>query len=128
METEVSTVHPETHIYVAMNLMVKEGISGLPVINVNQRLVGFLSEKEILQMLVSGESSDEQTVRNYMVDKVKTFKTDDSAVDVCEYFMNNPVHIAPVVNEDGEYAGVVRRRDIIFLILRLRGKIYRKKK
>ena len=58
---------------------------------------------------------------------VKYFSPDDSAVELCDYFMTHPIHVLPIV-EDGEYVGVVRRRDIIFLILKIRGKIYRKTK
>jgi len=127
MESDISTVHPETHIYVAMNLLVKEGLTGLPVVNVNDDLVGFLSEKEILSMLVSTEEAGTQTVRDYMIADVKSFCETDSAIDACEFFMQNSVHILPIIDEDGKYVGVLRRRDLIFLILRIRGKIYRKK-
>lgn len=128
METDVSIVNPETHIFVAMNLMVKEGLTGLAVVDVNNKLVGFLSEKEVLSMLISGAEAERQTVADYMVTDIRKFESEDSAVEVCDYFMNNPVHIVPIVDDENTYVGIVRRRDIIFLILRIRGKIYRKKK
>jgi acetoin utilization protein AcuB len=128
METDISVVNPETHIFVAMNLMVKDGLTGLAVVDVNEKLVGFLSEKEVLSMLISGAEADRQTVSDYMVTDIKRFRLEDSAVDVCDFFMNNPIHIVPIVDEENTYVGLVRRRDIIFLILRIRGKIYRKKK
>ena len=128
METDVSIVHPETHIFVAMNLFVKEGLTGVPVVDVTEKLVGFLSEKDVLKMLVSGETADRLNVSHYMSTDIKTFGPDESAVDACEFFMRNPIHMLPITDEEGKYLGIVRRRDIIFLILRIRGKIYRKKR
>ncbi len=127
MERNISVVYPETHILVAMTMMVKEGISGLPVVDKVNRLIGYISEKDVLSMLVDPETSDNRKVADYMNYNVKYFSPDDSAVDLCDYFMNHPIHVLPIV-EDGEYVGVVRRRDIIFLILKIRGKIYKKTK
>jgi len=127
MENTASIVHIDTHIFVAMNLMVKEGLSGMAVIDEGEKLIGFISEKDILKLLISGEPADRHTVANYMVTDVKSFSPDDSAMDVCQFFLENPVYVVPIVDKDNKYQGVVRRRDIIFLILRIRGKIYRKK-
>jgi CBS domain-containing protein len=126
MEKNASIVHADTHIYVAMNLMVKESVSGMAVLDEEQKLIGFISEKDVLGLLISGEPAERRTVADYMVRDVKTFLPDDSAVDVCEFFLQNAVHVLPVVDQTNTYQGVVRRRDLIFLILRIRGKIYRK--
>jgi len=126
MERGVTTVNPNTHIYVAMNLLVKEGLSGIPVVNSSMKLVGFLSEKDVLQLLMLPEAAESGTVADYMTLDVHSFESSDSAVDICDYFMNYGVHIIPIVDGD-RFVGIVKRRDIIFLILRLRGKIFRKR-
>ena len=127
MERGVTTVSPETHIYVAMSLLVKEGLSGIPIVDDASCLVGFLSEKDVLEMLLSGKETEKTTVADYMVKEVKCFNYSDSAIDVCEYFMNHSVHILPIL-DDGKYVGIVRRSDIIYLILRVRGKIKERKR
>ncbi len=127
MDRNITPVNPETHIYVAMNLLVKEKVVGLPVVDREMNLLGLLTENDVLRMLLSRTQTDTHVVRDYMSKPKKTFSSKDSAVDVCEYFMNNQAQIVPVLS-DRKYVGIVHRRDIIFLILRIRGKIFKKEK
>ncbi len=122
METNASLVYPETHVFVALTMMLREGRSGFPVIDKHRMLVGFLSEKDLLGMLLNHDAKEDEHVKDYMTVDVKTFGPEDSAVDVCEYFMEHSIHVIPIV-EQGEFLGIVRRCDIIYLILKIRGKI-----
>lgn len=127
METDISFVNAETHAYVAMNLMVKEKRISYPVVDENMHLVGIITERDFLRLLISGEDISDHTVSDYMTKDVTFFNVNDSAVDVCEVFMNTPILSVPVV-EDEKLVGVVYRRDILYLILRIRGKILSKKR
>lgn len=128
MDDTASFVNRETHIYVAMNLLVKENLPGLPVINDNNHPVGVLADRALLKALTAEEITDNKTVADYMSLDFKVFDVDDSAVDVCEFFIKDPTCTMVLVTEKGSYVGVVSRRDILFLILKIRGKIYQKNK
>lgn len=116
MTKEVKTVNPDTLIFDAMRLLPKYQISGLPVVEEDNTLVGILSEKDVLKILTKDKISYQDTVSQYMTKKVVSFEEDDSAIDVCRFFQKNPRRRVPIV-KDGKLIGVVSRRDIISLIL-----------
>ncbi len=116
MTKEVKTVHPDTSIFDAMRLLPKYQISGLPVVDEENTLVGILTEKDVLKVLTKEKVSYHDTVRDYMTKRVVSFKDDASALAVCRFFQRNPIRRVPIVH-DGKLIGVVSRRDIICLIL-----------
>lgn len=121
MTKDVITVYPETHIYDAMLLLIEKKISGLPVVDKANNLVGIISEKDMLNLLIEKDISGKESVNDYMTKQVKSFSPDDSAITVCEFFINNNVRRVPIADK-GKLVGVVSRRDIIKLILKVRGK------
>jgi len=124
MTKSVVSVKSDTNIYDAMNILVDKKISGLPVVDVDNNLIGILTEKDILRLLVDRDISDRQTVGDYMTSKVISFGPDDSAVTITEFLMKSPVRRVPIV-EKGKLVGVVSRRDIICLLLKIRGKVHK---
>ncbi|MCU0665622.1 MAG: CBS domain-containing protein [Candidatus Omnitrophica bacterium] len=122
MSRSIVTVKKDTNIYDAMNMMLEHKISGLPVVDDNMRLEGIISEKDILKILVDGQVTDTQKVADYMRSEVVSFCPQDSVVQVCEFLIQNPFRRVPIL-KDGILVGIVARRDIISLILRLRSKI-----
>ena len=53
MVDDVITVTPDTKTIDAINLMQKSQIGCLPVLNRNQKLVGVVTEKDLLQVAAS---------------------------------------------------------------------------
>ena len=122
MTTNVITVKPDTLIFDAMQLLVKHKISGLPVVDDEMRLVGILTEKDVLQLLVNEDITYKDTVMHYMTKKVVSFSENDSAIQVCQFLQKSHIRRVPIV-KDGKLIGIVSRRDIIALILEAKGKI-----
>lgn len=121
MMKEVISVYPETPIYDAMNIMVDNKVSGLPVVDHENHLVGILSEKDVLRLLIDEDVNDVQTVAKFMNDKVVAFSPDSSIVSICEFLLQNPFRRVPIISEN-KLVGVIARRDIITFILKLRSK------
>lgn len=119
---DVFTVGPETTLYETMNILVDKKISGLPVVDNEQRLLGIISEKDVMVMLIRRNIGEMEMVKDYMTKKVISFAPSDSAVDVADFFMQNPIRRVPIV-ENGKLVGIVARRDIVSLILKIRGKM-----
>ena len=57
MTRNVLTVHPDTPILDAAELMLDRKISGLPVVDAQNRLVGMITESDIFRMLVTSRSA-----------------------------------------------------------------------
>ena len=116
MKTNVISVNPEMPIFDALNLLVQHKISGMPVVNEQMEVIGILTEKDVLKLLIDINLDIKKTVDDYMTRDVVCFKEEDSAIDVCKFFITRPYRRVPIVR-DGKLVGIVSRRDIVELIL-----------
>ncbi len=121
MIRDVIAVKGDTPIYQAMNLLVKHAISGVPVVAEDNKLVGIITEKDMIQLLTDDSVPETNTVSDYMTREVKTFLPETSAVEMTEFFSIHPLRRAPVIDQYGVLVGIVARRDILSLILTVRG-------
>ena len=55
MKTNVMTVKRKTEIYEAINILVENNITGLPVVNDDMTVAGIISEKDVLRLLYDME-------------------------------------------------------------------------
>ena len=121
MTKEVIYVKPNTPIYEAMQLLPQHQISGMPVVDDEMNLIGILTEKDVLKLLIEDVSYNKTTVADFMQTDVVSFTEDDSAVKVCKFFQDNFIRRVPIVRQ-GKLVGIVSRRDIISLILEYKNK------
>ena len=121
MTTDVMSVKAETLVCDAMRILIDNQISGLPVVDNEEKVIGIISEKDMLRLLFNTSIKENDTVLDYMTKEVVSFKEEDSAVDICEFFMNSSVRRVPIVRE-GKLVGIVSRRNLIKTILHLWGK------
>ena len=122
MTIGVITVKADTLIYEALYLLAKNKVSGLPVVNDENEVVGVLSEKDVLRILVDRKLDLKSTVDDYMSHDVICFKEYDNAFDVCQFFIRSNIRRVPIVR-DNKLVGIVSRADIIPLILEAKNKI-----
>lgn len=122
MTTNVISVQPDLPIFDAIQLLLKNKISGLPVVDADNVLQGILSEKDVLSILVKGNYTSSQKVSDYMSRKVVSFKEDADAIEIAKYFINNHIRRVPIVC-DNKLVGVVSRRDLIELIVDARNRM-----
>ena len=116
MTKDVIVVHPTTPLLQAMKMLIENQVSGLPVVDEEGCIVGVISEKDFLRLLVSDVITSKEVVGDYMSPDVQFFYPQDSVIDICEFFMTMNVRRVPIV-ENGKVVGVISRRDLIKLIL-----------
>ena len=122
MTIEVITVKADTPIYEALYLLAKNKISGMPVVDDEKQVVGVLSEKDVLKIFFDKKLDVKSTVEDYMSRDVICFIEEDSAIDVCKFFIRSNIRRVPIV-KDNKLVGIVSRSDIIPLILEAKNKI-----
>ena len=122
MTTNVISVMPDTPIYEALDLLAKHRISGLPVVDADENVVGILTEKDVLRILIDRKLGLLSTVEDYMSRNVISFSEEDSAIEICKFFIRSNIRRVPIVR-DGRLVGIVSRADIITLILEAKNKI-----
>jgi CBS domain-containing protein len=72
MTTEVVTVSPETTVQELAKLLSEKGISGTPVVDASQRLVGVVSEGDLLHRAETGTERRVQRRRSWWLESVAT--------------------------------------------------------
>ena len=117
MTADLVTAHPDTPIYDALHSVIRHNITGLPVVDEENRLVGIISEKDLIKMTYNPEteefdSGDIETVDQIMTKDVVAFDVNDSLGDVSRCLMDSNFRRVPITS-DGKVVGVISRRDIL---------------
>lgn len=122
MTHDVVAVSPQRPIIEALDILTQHNISGLPVVDEQNMVVGILSEKDLLRILFEKSVDVRHNVDDYMSREVICFKETDSAVELCKFFMRTHIRRVPIVR-DGYLVGIVSRGDIIGLIVEAKSKM-----
>ena len=120
MSRNLVVVHSDDPLTDAALLLVEHKISGLPVVDDDMILVGIVTEKDVLKLLIEVDS--DKRVGDYMTTDVKSFDESSSVLDICAHLFLHNIKRVPIVM-DGKLVGIVSRRDVIREILRIRGRI-----
>lgn len=127
MKTSLITVKRDTPIYDAIDLLSKNKITGLPVVNDDMTIAGIISEKDVLSLLdeldnllmIDDLKNSTATVDDFMTKEVVSFDEDDDMFDVCDCLIENNFRRVPVTSK-GKLVGIITRGDIVAYILKLR--------
>lgn len=113
MQTELITVGPESPVQLALELLIDHGISGLPVIDADHKIVGVLSEKDLLKVFYENHA---ETVEAVMTREPIAFSIDAPLVDVFDCLMAFDFRRV-LIHEHGRLAGLISRADLMPTIL-----------
>jgi CBS domain-containing protein len=119
------TVKRPTPVYLAMEIIANGNITGLPVVDDAAKLVGVVSEKDLLKLLYNPKAQP-GLVQDHMTRDVVSFDWDDSLFEVCHCLINNNFRRVPIL-EKGKLTGIISRRDIIIYILENRSHFFSQK-
>ena len=117
MTRSVITLEPETTIFEAAETFIKNKISGAPVTDKDNKLVGILSEWDCLSIILKGgfEEFPSGNVSDYMSESVVTVSDDTGIFEVTQLFIDKRFHRIPVVKND-KLVGIISRRDLLSAI------------
>lgn len=94
----------------AVLVMKEHGISQLPVVD-DGRLVGILTESDVLGKLVDGRATLSSAVAEVMFRKVTTVKESDEASKLVETFSKGMAGL--VIDESGKLQGLITKMDLV---------------
>jgi len=110
------TFKPDQSIQDVIKTIVDKKISGAPVLDDEHHLVGVISEKDCLRIIVdqayNNMPADIRKVADYMTIKVQSLSPKTNVVEAARQFLNSPIRRFAVV-ENGMLIGQVSRRDIL---------------
>ncbi len=114
MDTEVFTFSPDTPVMEAIDSLMQWHVTGAPVVDEQNCVIGILTEKDCLQLLAMGTDGERSrgTVGDYMQRKVITIPPTMNIYYAAGLFLNHNFRRLPVV-KDGKLVGAITRFDIL---------------
>ena len=134
MTMKVISIKPDDSAQDALILLFKMRISGLPVIDVQGKLVGMFTEKDILKGILPSYvekvgrfvyEENPKSIKNkfkelenfkvsqLMRKEVITVFEDTAICEVARIMLTQKVRRTPVLNKENKVVGIVAREDII---------------
>ena len=130
MAHPVITIHPKMPMQDALNLMRQEHVRRFPVVDKRGRLVGIVSEKDLLDASPSDATSlsiyevnyllSKITVKEIMSDAVITITEDTPIEEAARIMADNKIGGLPIIRED-ELVGIITETDLFKIFLELLG-------
>src|SRR5215475_6994859 len=111
MTTNIVTSRPNVSIEAAIDTLLSEEISGLPVTDDDGRLVGVITEFALLAVAFDRRVKD-HTVSDHMTREVLTVDVNDPISRVADLCIVHRVRRVPVMS-GGRLVGVIARRDVL---------------
>ena len=143
MTTNVITVKSDITVGELSNILLKNKISGVPVVNKEDKLIGIVTEADIIKdnvkiqfpfyfdpLMVSAYIVDfekyNENVKDYlntkvediMNQRVKTASPQTSINEIANIMANSKVNRVPIIDDDRKVVGIVTRADVIKSMIR----------
>lgn len=107
---DVVTASPGQTVRDVDAMMERAGVSGAPVIDEDDKVLGIISGTDIRPYLEVGDSDE---VREAMTDEVITASEDVTARDALELMYEHKIERVPIVDEDNRLTGLVTMQKIL---------------
>lgn len=112
MEEALFTCTPRTDALTIGRLMTKQNFGGLPVVEEDKRLVGLVTEYDLLQAMIDGRDLRKVLASEIMTAQPLTTRENMTMEEVANLFQDRCVTRLPVMRDD-QLVGIVARRDLL---------------
>lgn len=138
MTREVITVTEEKTVEEVVDIIIKNKISGVPVVNEDNEIIGIVSESDLIYkekeistptfvpilegyILLDSVKKFQEKLKKKIAYKVKDIMSepvikvteDEEVKEVVNIMIDKKVNRVPVINDDGKLVGIVSRSDIL---------------
>jgi len=119
MTRNVVTIKPDLDILAAVAMLSKHGVPGAPVVDTLGNLIGMVTEKECLEVVINAAYHNELggRVDSVMHKDVVTTDAYANVADVAVIFFNSGFRGMPVI-DDNRLVGMIDRSDILRALLK----------
>jgi len=126
MTTKLITFKAEDSLDDVIALLIKHHISGGPVVNDKNELIGIISETDCIKHISESKyynmpSDINNTVGNNMVTDVDTIDKNMNIFDAAFKFLASRRRRFPVVDEHGVLLGQLSQKDVLKAALKVKG-------
>ena len=124
MSTKLITFKSGEEIEKVIDSLIKNRISGAPVVNNKNELIGVISEGDCIKYISDSRyynmPLEKSTVEKHMVKNVETIEGSMNIFDAANKFLQSKRRRFPIV-ENGKLVGQISQKDILKAALALKG-------
>ena len=123
MARRLITFRPDQTIDHVVDTLLAKNISGGPVVDDNNNLVGVISEGDCLKEVVKGKYTNTPNlsgfVHEHMAKNVKFVSPDINIFELAQMFLNMKLRRFPVL-KDGKLVGQISQKDVMRAVQKLK--------
>ncbi len=114
MATKLITLSPDMDVFDAIDRLLKNHISGAPVVDASGNFIGVFSEHCSISLLVAAayDSAPTNRIAPFIDRDVATIEPETDLLTIAERFLNTHQRRLPVL-ENGQLVGQISRRDVL---------------
>jgi len=115
--SEVWFVLPDDTVYHALEVMADKNVGSMLVLD-NDTLVGIISERDYARKVILDDKASKETlVAEIMTTQLYTVEPATTVTDAMELMTEERVRHLPVIDEDGDLAGVISIGDVVKAVI-----------
>ena len=125
MTKKLITFKPSDSLDHVINLLIKNKISGGPVVNDKNELIGIISEGDCMKHISDSKyynmpMDSDNTVEKNMASEVETIEKNMNIFDAATKFISSKRRRFPIV-ENGKLIGQISQKDVLKAALKMKG-------
>ena len=117
------TFRKETNLFDAIQIIVENRLSGATVLDEEQRVIGVISEMDMLRAMIHVSYFHEGggTVGDFMTESCDMMDPHLNLIDAAQKLLNSKRRRMPIANEAGKFVGQISARSILRAFLESMG-------
>ena len=115
MKKDFEAISEDTDVQKICNILIRNKVSGLPVVNSSKKLIGFVSERDIIAS-INKYGSPKKRAKEIMTKKVVSVNEDALVEQISKIFTERPFRYVPVTRK-GAVVGIISRKQVINRLL-----------
>jgi len=127
MRKKLQVFHPQQTLNEVIDILISKNISGGPVVNEKNELLGIISEGDCLKQVSDSRYHNmpeaEKKVEDYMTKSVKTIEGDTSIFDAVNMFLTERKRRFPII-ENGKLVGQISQREVLKAVVKIKQQYY----
>lgn len=112
---DVVTIKPDTQISDAVNKLESENVGAI-VVTENDELVGVVTDRDVALAVDESSNIGTEPVQSIMTEDPVTLHEGEEAIEASRTIDENNVRRIPIVDDNGELAGIVTLDDLVATI------------
>jgi CBS domain-containing protein len=113
-------VRENANLLEIIRVLVGNKVTGLPVVSADRSLLGIVTEKDILGVLLWDKGAKEKTAEELMTTEIVSFDVEEDLMNIFKCLVESSFRRVPILS-DGKLAGIISRADIITFLSKKAG-------